>query len=167
MWHFRERRHTSGISNFWHKGESKVRVSRDWLNFTISGKARSVAALFSHIVRRFHLNVSLPYRCLWHLCCLYFILICTQVFIYWTLLKHGTKVGVKNRHFTSTTIDIGKCEAIYKSLWNEHRFLVLGFCTACELNFPTTFREPMWVPKLRRKIYLAHLAKSLKPEIKL
>jgi hypothetical protein len=34
------------------------------------------------------------------------------------------------------------------------------------MNFPTTFREPQWVPKRRRKIHLAHRAKTLKPKIK-
>ena len=36
----------------------------------------------------------------------------------------------------------------------------------CEVNFLVTFREPLWVPKRLREIYLAHRAKSLKPELK-
>ena len=42
-----------------------------------------------------------------------------------------------------------------------------GLCTTCKINFPTTFREPPWVPKRRRKIYLTHRAKSPKPRIEL
>ena len=25
-------------------------------------------------------------------------------------------------------------------------FWFWGFCTVCKVNFPTTFREPLWVP---------------------
>jgi hypothetical protein len=35
----------------------------------------------------------------------------------------------------------------------------------CEVNFPTTFWEPLWVPKRRREAYLAHRAKPLKSKI--
>ena len=46
------------------------------------------------------------------------------------------------------------------SRWNEYWFLV--FWTVCEVNFPTTFREPLWVPKRRLKIRLAHRTKTPK-----
>jgi hypothetical protein len=35
----------------------------------------------------------------------------------------------------------------------------------CEVNFPMTFRKPLWVPKRRREIHLARRAKTLKPKI--
>jgi hypothetical protein len=41
-------------------------------------------------------------------------------------------------------------------------FWFWGFCTVCEVNFPTTLREMLWVPKCRQKI---HLAKTPKPKI--
>jgi hypothetical protein len=45
-------------------------------------------------------------------------------------------------------------------------FWFLGFRMVCEVNFSTTFWEPLWVPKRRRNIHLAHRAKPQKPEIK-
>jgi hypothetical protein len=39
-----------------------------------------------------------------------------------------------------------------------------GFCTVCKISLPTTFREPLWVPK-RRQTYLTHRAKTPKPRI--
>jgi hypothetical protein len=44
-------------------------------------------------------------------------------------------------------------------------FWFYGFCTVCEVNFPTTFRDPQRLPKHRREMYLAHRAKSLKSKI--
>jgi hypothetical protein len=32
-----------------------------------------------------------------------------------------------------------------KEIVEEYWLLVSGFCTVCELNFPTAFREPLWV----------------------
>jgi hypothetical protein len=31
------------------------------------------------------------------------------------------------------------------------------FCAVCKVDSPTTFREPLWVPKRRRGIYLTNL----------
>jgi hypothetical protein len=45
-------------------------------------------------------------------------------------------------------------------------FWFYGFCTVCEVNFSTMFRDRQRLPKRRREIYLPHRAKTLKPEIK-
>jgi hypothetical protein len=52
-------------------------------------------------------------------------------------------------------------------------FWFLGFFTVCKVNFPRTCPEPLWVvftghkglPKRRRKIHLAHRAKTLNTKI--
>jgi hypothetical protein len=44
-------------------------------------------------------------------------------------------------------------------------FWFWGFCTVCKINSPPTSREPLWFPKRRRKVYLAHRAKTPKPKI--
>jgi hypothetical protein len=39
-----------------------------------------------------------------------------------------------------------------------------GFYAACKITLPTTFREPLWVPKRRLQIYHTHRVKTPKTE---
>jgi hypothetical protein len=43
-------------------------------------------------------------------------------------------------------------------------FWLWGFCTASKVNFLTTFRDPLRLPKRRQEIYFTHRAKHQKPE---
>jgi hypothetical protein len=89
--------------------------------------------------------------------------------------------------FISLFIRILHSPCIFHKTSFQIGFWFWGFCTVCKINFPTTFREPLWIPSLmvisytltchhwrwdplrlpkrRREVYLAHRAKCPKPKI--
>ena len=59
----------------------------------------------------------------------------------------------------SASLEIIQAWCLFTDFW------FCGFCTVYKVDFLTTFRQSLLVPKRRQEIYLTHRAKSPKPKI--